>query len=673
MKNSRMLLSLVMALILALSIIPAATCEEPAVIDQAYLMYADSSWTYQYWSGEANGGMKAINADITGEGDYTVGLDFTETPDGAASGVAFAALGIVNGENTMPGWYIRINEIRVNGEAIAFDKGYTSSDDGITTRMNIYNEWVSDLPADARSFDGKIDDTNWMIVDSAAFASVKTVEVDFSLMKHGIDVAYIAFADSTWERQWWHDGNDYTGVKATEAVITGAGDYTVALDFTGTEYGGANGLAFTALCIQNGEKNFPGYFLKINDIRIGGESVAFVKGYTTSDDGVTTRMNIFNEWVGNIPAEARSYDGVTEDANWIMIDKALFTEKTASIEVDFTVIPKTDTAYIMYADAAWANQYWGGEAPEGITAVNPVVDGAGTYVASLEFASPAADIAFAALGITTGEKTFPGYFVDITDIKVNGESIAFTKGYTSSDDGITTRENIFNEWVAELPADARRADNDLEGASPIIVDKAAFASVEKIEVTFDYIYGEPPAAEAVQLSEAELETYLTADYNAYIGVQSKNYIFRNAWNDTYGRDDETNVGFFNRLTGWDAENNPVDYAGAFVDAAITEDGTYTVSLTTGEMGFGSDESFNLLFVSTDIPSILVKNEHVTITDVKVKFGEAKTQEYTEIDAKGDYVRIVLLDSYNQSAEPFGYTVPGANTPIVITFTVNGLK
>ena len=672
MMNSRKLLSLLMALVLMLGLVPAMA-EENAVIDQAYLMYADSSWAYQYWGGEAENGVKAINADITGEGDYTVALDFTGTQDGAASGVAFTALGIVNGENTLPGWYIRINAIRVNGEAIAFDKGYTSSDDGITTRMNIYNEWVSDLPEDARSFDGKVDDANWMIVDNAAFAKVETFEVDFTYMKHGIDVAYIAFADSTWERQWWHDGNDYTGVKATEAVITGAGDYTVGLDFTGTEYGGANGLAFAALCIQNGEYTFPGYFLKVNDIRIGGESVPFAKGYTTSDDGVTTRINLFNEWVGSIPAEARSYDGVTEDASWIMIDKALFTEKTPSIEVDFTVVPKTDVAYIMYADAAWGTQYWGGEAPEGIVAVNPVVDGAGKYVASLEFANPANDIAFTALGITTGEKTFPGYFVEITDIKINGESIELKKGYTSSDDGITTRENIFNEWVAEVPSDARRADGDLEGASAIIVDKAAFASVEKIEVTFNYIYGEPPAAEKVQLSEAELEAYLTQDYNAYIGVQSKTYIFRNAWNDTYGRDDETNVGFFGRLTGWDADNNPVDYAGSFEDAVVSEDGTYTVSLTTGDMGFGTDESFNLLFVSTDIPSILVKNEHIAITDVKVKIGDSKTQEYTEIDTKGDYVRIVLLDTYNQSAEPFGYIVPGANTPIAITFTVTGLK
>ena len=38
---------------------------------------------------------------------------------------------------------------------------------------------------------------------------------------------------------------------------------------------------------------------------------------------------------------------------------------------------------------------------------------------------------------------------------------------------------------------------------------------------------------------------------------------------------------------------------------------------------------------------------------------------------GDYVRITALDVYNQTAEPFGYTVPGAGETISITFTVSG--
>ena len=159
--------------------------------------------------------------------------------------------------------------------------------------------------------------------------------------------------------------------------------------------------------------------------------------------------------------------------------------------MDFTLHTLDTIAYIMYADGAWANQYWIGNAPEGITPVNADITGEGTYTISLEFANEAEGLAFAAVGVNNGEIVYNGYFIHVTDVKVNGESIDLGKGYTSSDDGITTRENLYNEWVGEIPADARRADGNLEDVSAIIVDKEAFAAVKTVEVTFEYIYGDP--------------------------------------------------------------------------------------------------------------------------------------------------------------------------------------
>ena len=50
---------------------------------------------------------------------------------------------------------------------------------------------------------------------------------------------------------------------------------------------------------------------------------------------------------------------------------------------------------------------------------------------------------------------------------------------------------------------------------------------------------------------------------------------------------------------------------------------------------------------------------------------AATQKYTDVDTSGTYVRIVVIDEYNRSEDPFGYTVPGPNETITITFTVSG--
>ena len=143
-------------------------------------MYADSGWKYQYWGGEPENGVVATNATITGPGTYKVGLDFTQTEDKMAAGIAFTALGIKTGERSFPGYFINIKDIKVNGESVKLKKGYTSSDDKIVTRMNIYNEWVGELPKDARLTTAK----SMTPTDNgrqAAFDSVETVEVTFEL------------------------------------------------------------------------------------------------------------------------------------------------------------------------------------------------------------------------------------------------------------------------------------------------------------------------------------------------------------------------------------------------------------------------------------------------------------------------------------------------------------
>ena len=86
----------------------------------------------------------------------------------------------------------------------------------------------------------------------------------------------------------------------------------------------------------------------------------------------------------------------------------------------------------------------------------------------------------------------------------------------------------------------------------------------------------------------------------------------------------------------------------------------------------SDETFRMLFVSTEIPSSLVKQEYLKIENVQVKIGDAATQSYTDVDVSGTYARIILIDEYNRGDAPFGYTVPGPNSSITVTFTVTGL-
>ena len=132
-------------------------------------------------------------------------------------------------------------------------------------------------------------------------------------------------------------GSKSDGLVATDVEITGGGTYTVGLDFTGTGAGYANGTAFSALAISNGELLYPGYIISITDLQINGGSYSLTgKPYTTSDDAKCTRVNLYNEWVNKIPEEARTADGDISDVSAVIVDQQELGEiKTLTITFDY--------------------------------------------------------------------------------------------------------------------------------------------------------------------------------------------------------------------------------------------------------------------------------------------------------------------------------------------------
>ena len=108
------------------------------------------------------------------------------------------------------------------------------------------------------------------------------------------------------------------GITATDVEVTGAGEYTVSLDFSG----GNDGLSFAALALACGEDNWPGCILDIKEITLDGEPYTLVADpYTSSDDGHCTRVNLYNEWVRSLPDDARNASGDLSNAAPIIVDK----------------------------------------------------------------------------------------------------------------------------------------------------------------------------------------------------------------------------------------------------------------------------------------------------------------------------------------------------------------
>lgn len=155
-------------------------------VAMAWIMYNSSDWSTMYSVGDTyapddkTAGIVATDVEVTGEGAYTVSLDFTGIEGGCANSVVFSALAIANGERLFPGYYVEIKEILINGEPYEL-KGqpYTGSDDGICTRVNLYNAWVSQVPAEARVREDNGQELTPCILDAETLGNVETISVTF--------------------------------------------------------------------------------------------------------------------------------------------------------------------------------------------------------------------------------------------------------------------------------------------------------------------------------------------------------------------------------------------------------------------------------------------------------------------------------------------------------------
>nr|MCR4617705.1 glycoside hydrolase family 5 protein [Lachnospiraceae bacterium] len=152
-------------------------------VPMAWIMWNGGAGTYSvgdvYNPADCIEGITATDAEITGPGEYTISLDFA----GGNTGLTFAAIGLSYGETLYPGCIIKIKEILLDGKkANLTSLPYTSSDDGICTRVNLYNEWVSELPSDARNAAGNLKLSTPTPLDKTLLVDTKNITINFELI-----------------------------------------------------------------------------------------------------------------------------------------------------------------------------------------------------------------------------------------------------------------------------------------------------------------------------------------------------------------------------------------------------------------------------------------------------------------------------------------------------------
>lgn len=497
-----------------------------------------------------------------------------------------------------------------------------------------------------------------------------------ALAEEGETVAHLSFASEDWGVQYWYDGNDYAPVVATNETVTGYGTYTTALDFTGTDAGFATGIAFLDVEIAGGEAAFPNAYMTIDSFKINGEDVAYSKTYTSSDDPfVDTRTNLYNEWVAEV-LEGRTADGGNVDLSAIVFDKSLYPE-IQTIEVTFTLgdgVPfgaetvvvaqelpaEGTTAYVAMADNDWAVQHWfDGNDYAPVVANFATVTGYGTYTTSLDFTGVEGgvcpDIAFMDVEIKDGELYFPFSYMQIDSVKINGEEVVLGNTYTSSDNKLDTRTNLYNSWVAEVE-EGRTNGLELSEVTPIPVDGANITNIETVEVTFTLMEGEPMVAEE--------EVYvMPTEFNAFMMFSDTS----DAWQ---------------------------SYApGTSGDTTVIGDGKYTVSLKASDIGATGKAEMGQVFL-VDIEGLgraMVElgtlseadDESLTVTDLEVAVKvwvdgvevNVKNKNILMGDIEGnERLRLELYNAWGTGTADAPVVMPELLTPedeIVVEFTLVG--
>lgn len=521
---------------------------------------------------------------------------------------------------------------------------------------------------------------------------------DTSGMEDG--TAYLNINNPDWD----NFDAEYTNVK-----ITGDGSYTVAMK-------AAEGQAlvqFNALEVVNGEAYLgTGCVLTVDSIKINGEEVELQgPSYTCSADGggVTTRTNIYNEWNSPDPtatagddkhADHRVAEGNLEDAVACLFSSDYVDASSGSgflvesMEVAFTVsgfgtqagaaaaaetpdVEGPAIAHLSINNEEWSEYEADYEDAE--------ITGDGTYTVSMKAAEGQSLVQFNALEVANGELLLgTAYTITVDSIKINGEEVELLgPNYTCSADGggVNTRVNLYNEWNSPDETATAGDDDHIDHrvAEGSVADAVAclFSSdyvnassqsgflVESMEVTFT-VAGVGSQAEGGEAAEPEVPSIdLNGTYNAYLGMQTPAFSFRNAFDDaSYGRDTE----YFNQITGW-AGSDAIVKDGTFTDAVIAGNGTYTVSVKgmNLEGDFDSQDYFNLIFLSTDIPN----TGDITISDIKLSIDGRDVQCSPILSPDSlNYVNMLIQNIWNEDVATIGYyAVPAKD--MEITFTVSG--
>ena len=334
----------------------------------------------------------------------------------------------------------------------------------------------------------------------------------------------------------------------------------------------------------------------------------------------------------------------------------------------------TATAWLLYfasnhekdsANFPWWPQHQRVDQPASETGVeytNAEITGPGKYTVGLKFNWQKAEGAIQFnLILNDAEKLFPGYYVDVTEIRVNGTAIDKKENYygTYHDDTNAGMVPLYNSYWdpfftpdAQGPQGYRSFDGTPEDATHMVINPDDIVAGDTIEV--DFIFAKEAGAAP---EEVGAMPYVVPNVEPAAAKPAP--------------DKQTTAWLYYVPAGWWPCNESASGNDNVVatNATVTGDGHYTVSLTYQHAWTTTDGAQKLQIVVED-GNTLFPDMYLNVTDVRVDgvsidcgavgYGsvgyDAVSTDSTTIYATADDTYSVLFDQWmvDNNSVPWGH-------------------
>ncbi len=258
-------------------------------------------------------------------------------------------------------------------------------------------------------------------------------------------------------------------------------------------------------------------------------------------------------------------------------------------------------------------------------------------------------------------------------------------------EGQRYRYSIMNNYVTSVK------NKEWPYANPFVpnINGTATPSVEMAVETGDYfevvfeVKAEAPVVVPTPTPTVEPTAPPAAkEYNAYLGFQTDNYIFRNCWNDPdYGINSKDYK--YTSQVGISTNSKIKPINATIKDTKMAKNDTqYTISISGVNMKTLKGEEkdakaatkFNMIYITTDIPLAM---KGVAAKNVTLKIDGKVIKTYTTAPCKGDadgYYQLMLANAYGpvdgtkDCPYPSGKELTVLPTSsIEVTFTLSGVN